>query len=885
MGRLRGWVMRARGVFAGRWRDRELADELASHLQMEVEDHIRQGMTPDEARTAALIRFGGLQAVTERVREQRSIPLVTHLRQDLRYAGRTLRRSPGFAVVGLVTIALGIAGPTITFTMAKAWILQPLPFANPDQLLDVRAIDHASGNTMSVNVADFRDFQRGATVLSDLAGYRNADVRVTGVDRAERVRGATVTPDFFTVLGTSAALGRLFQPPDGETSAPPLAVISDILWRDRFHGDPATVGRTVRLNGTDHTVIGVLPASFHFTLLGRIDVWRPIVFTPEELQNRRSRSMRVVGRLRGGRTVEEARRQLIGLAEHLARTYPDTNARRGVRVITLADEVRVHHDLGFIVPVMGAMVGCVLLIACVNVTNVMLARMSTRRQEMAIRLALGASRARIVQQWLVEHVLLFLVASAAGVAIAVYGTGWITQSIPIDNRQYLRDYARLRVDGVVVAFALTVGALCGAAFGWLPAWNSARTDVNADLRDGSARATIGRAGTKLRSALVVSEMALALAVVISAGLLIQSSRNIQHVDVGFDPSQVLTFKLSLDATRYVQPADVDAFAQRLTGELARQPGVLGAAAGTLVPFSGDGTGIEIFVDGEPETRPSDTPIVAINYATSAYGRVMGLRIVRGRAIGAGDVAASQKVALVNETLAARLLSGREPIGRRIRLGRGTPDVWTVVGVTADVKNYETTDSGELQVHVPFSQQPRRAMTVVVRTSSPPDALAPRARGLVEAIDPAEPVASMSSMEELIRRTTAPFETMGEFSAALGFVTLILAGVGVYGVVAYTFAQRTREIGIRMALGASRADVAVLVLKQIRLFLGAGVVPGLIMAFALAQALQAALVGVTPTDWRLYAAMTGLLTAVAVLAALVPARRAAAIDPMRALRYD
>jgi len=357
------------------------------------------------------------------------------------------------------------------------------------------------------------------------------------------------------------------------------------------------------------------------------------------------------------------------------------------------------------------------------------------------------------------------------------------------------------------------------------------------------------------------------------------------VNVGFNQARLLTFQLSLDAQRYAEPADIRGFTGRLMQALAQHPGVAGAAAGTLVPFSGFGNGAELFIDGEPDTKPADTPIAALNHVTGGYCSLMGLRIVRGRAITDTDVAEGQKIALVNETLAARFLGGREAVGRRLRLGRDSSDVWTVVGVTADVKNYETIDSAEPQVHIPFAQQPRRTMTIVVRTLGSPDNLAPAARAAVTVVDPAEPVAGIATMDELIKRVTGPYETIGTFVAVLGAVTLLLAGVGVYGVVSYTFAQRTREIGIRMALGARRVDVAILVLKQIRLLLGAAFAPGLALAFALGHTLKAVLFGVTPTDFRLYGAMTLLLTTVAVLAALVPARRAARIDPMRALRYD
>lgn len=882
---LRGWGVRALNLFGRARRERELADEIASHIEMHTADNLRLGMPPEEARRAALVKLGGMQALKERHLEQGGVPLLAHLGQDLRYAARILRRSPGFTLVAFVTIALGIFGPTVTFTMAKAWILDPLPFSRPDGLIDIRSLDRVSGNVGSINPADFLEWQRTAGSFEELAGYRWSEVRLTGRDRAERLRGAQVTPNFFRVLGVNARLGRLFDPADTQAGAAKLTVISHGIWREHFRANPETVGRTMRLNSEDCTVVGVLPETFQFTLLGRVDVWRPLVFTPEQAADHRPRSMVGLGRLREGQILDGARLELTQIAARLSSTYPETNARRSVRVLRLADEIRVHHDLGFIVPVMFAMVGCVLLIACVNVTNVMLARTSTRRQEMAVRLALGASRSRIVRQWLVEHVLLFVAASAIGAWLAVYGADWITHSIPVENRQYLRNYAALPVDRTVLLFALAVGALCGAVFGWLPAWTGAKADVNTDLRDASARSTASRAGTRLRALLVICEVALALAVLISAGLLVATARNITRVDVGFEPRQLLTFQLSLDAQQYRTPADMRGFYERLTADLGRRPGVTGAAAGSLVPFGTSGNGAEFFVERAPETTPSETPVVNLNQVTADYGGTLGLRLMRGRLLTMIDSAEAPKVAMVNETLASRHYPKTDPVGRRFRLGRGSPDLWTVVGVVGDVKNFETVDEPAPQVYVPFTQHPRREMTVVVRVSGDPEALVATARGAVAELDPAEPIADMATMETRIHRVTGPFQTISAFVVFFGAVTLLLAGVGVYGVISCSFAQRTREIGIRMALGAHRTDVAGLVLKQIRMFLLAGVVPGMLIAWTLGRALQGMLFGVTATDWRLYLGMSLVLTVVALLAAAVPARRATAIDPMAALRHE
>ena len=885
MRRLRVWTRRLAGLFNTRRREQELAAELESHLAFHTEDNIRRGMAPDAARRAAILRLGSSESLKDQYRDQRGIPLVDHLGQDFRYAGRTLRRSPGFTVVAVLTIALGVAGPTINFSLLKAWILEPLPFADPDSLLDVRRLDPLTGSSGSLNAADFLDFRRSARSLTSLAAYRSSEVRLTGGDRAERVRGALVTTDFFAVLGVRATMGRLFDSTDDQTGGSHVAVISHAMWRDYFAGDPRIIGRTVRLNGDESAIVGVLPEAFQFTLLGRVQVWRPLIFTPESSEDRRSISVRGLGRLPAGSATEQARDELTRIATALAATYPDTNGKRSVRVMRLADEVRLHHDLGFIVPVMFAMVGCVLLIACVNVTNVMLARTSARRQEMAVRLALGASRSRIVRQWLVEHVTLFVGASALGAALAVYGTAWITNSIPVENRQFLRNYGVLTVDRAVLMFALATGTICGIAFGWLPAWSGAQADVNADLRDGSARTTISRTASRFRNALAIAEVSLALALLISAGLLIQTARNVTRVDVGFDPRQLLTFQVSLDPQTYKDDSEIRGFFERLMLNLRGRPGITNVAAGTFVPFGNVGTRVEFFVEGQPERPPADTPVAALNQVTTDYAGTMRLRLERGRWLDASDSPTSLKVATINTTLASRHLGGRDPLGQRVRLGRESQDLWTVVGVVSDVKNYEPTDTPEPQVYVPFTQLPNRRMMVVVRAAGDPEALIGTLHAAVGAIDPAEPISRIFTMESLIHLITGPFETTAAFVTCLGVVTLILAGIGVYGVISYTFTQRTREIGIRMALGARRADIARLILRQIRTFMVFALIPGLALAWAIGHALEAMLVGVTPTDWPTYAAMTLVLAVVAVVAAAVPVRRATTIDPVTALRYE
>ena len=484
-----------------------------------------------------------------------------------------------------------------------------------------------------------------------------------------------------------------------------VVVISDAMWRRQFAGALDTVGRAIRLDADDYTIVGVLPPSFQFTLLGAVDVWRPLVFTPGDAANRRQRLIVGVGRLAPGRRVEDARTELEGVAARLTSTYPDTNARRNVRVLRLADEVRLHHDAGVVIPALFAMMVCVLLIACVNMTNVMFARASTRRQEMAVRLAIGASRFRIVRQWLVEHVSLFVIAGGIGVVLTVYGTQWVTRSIPAESRQFLRNGGVLTVNTWVLAFGLIVAAVCGVVFGLIPAMMITRSDVNKDLRDATARSTSGRGAIRLRAALVISEVALSLALLISAGLLVITSRNIISVDVGFVPQHLVTFGLSLDERQYRDEVDIRLFYDRVLTSLVNLPGIQSASAATLVPFGSEGRSAELFIEGGPETTAAETPLIALSEVTGDYAKTLGLRLDAGRFLDEGDGAAAPKRAMVNNALAARLLADRNVIGTRIRIGRTSKDVWEIVGVVGNVKNFEAIEPEAPQVYLPLCANP------------------------------------------------------------------------------------------------------------------------------------------------------------------------------------
>lgn len=883
---LRVITSRLKALFVDARSDAELDEDIQAHLELLAEEHLRQGLSPEDARAAARRDFGGVEQMKEAYRDQRGVPMLESLLQDLRHSGRALRRSPGSTLVATVTIALGIFGPTVTFTMAKAWILEPLPFARPDELVDLRGLELRSGAASGrrrLNAADFLEWQRSAQSFEMMAGYRPAEARWTGPDGAEHLRGALVTPGFFRLLGVEARWGRLFEPTEVGREHLHLVVISHLMWRERLHGDPAAVGATLRLDGEDHTVIGVLPEAFQFTLLGRCDVWRPLLFTPEEAVDRSGLAMVGLARLRRGRTVEEARHELTQMAAASASAYPDTNGRRGVRVLSLADEIRVHHDLGFIVPVMFAMVTCVLLIACFNTTNVMLARASTRRQEMAVRLALGAGRRRLVGQLLTESLLLGLLGGAAGLIVAEGALRAILAAEP----QGLPRLAEVALSGRVLAFSAALSVLTGILFGLVPALEASRTPVAGTLQESGRGAPGGPRARQARRFLIVSEVALALVLLTGAGLLIRSFLRVMAVDPGFDPRDLAVMRISLDHATYRTAAQSREFYRALTRRLEALPGVLGVAGVTALPLSPVGTDFSrpYWREGEPD--PGGTAAKTdIRMVTPGYFATMRMALLRGRGFTADDGPDRPRIIVVNETLAQREFPGRDPVGQRLVIDyRGGAYPYEIVGVVGNTRFRGLKAEPRPELFIPHAQNPYLDLSLVVRTSAEPAAMFRTVQREIAILDPLQPAYGLVTMDDLVRRSVSADRFATVLLALLAGLALALAATGIYGVLSFLVAQRTHEIGLRMALGATgRAVVRMVMGESLRLTL-AGSAIGLLVSLALARPAAHLLYGVPPDDPVTFGGVVVLMAGVALVAALLPARRASRLDPMVALRQE
>ena len=802
------------------------------------------------------------------------------LARDLRFALRSFRQRPGFALVTVLTLALGLGANTAIFNVVQAVLLAPLPYPEPDRLAFVWGRSGASLEE-GLSWPDFLELRDNARSFSGLALVRSQSVNLTGGEAPERVTGTFTTASLFqTVLRTSPAAGRIFTADETEATSPsPVAVITHGLWQRRFGADPAAVGRNLILNGTVFKVIGVLPQSFELLLVGgprTTDVFLPLPYYPNRGGlTRDDRSLFALGRLRPGLSLEQADADLGVIMRRLEAELPATNASLGVRVVPLF-EVVVGDVRPSLLVLQGA-VGLVLLIACANVANLLLARATDRRREVALRAALGAGRSRILSQILTEAVLLALIGGALGSALGVWGIQALMALAPAG----LPDLG-LKPGPGLLAFGLLLSIGTGVALGLVPALTALGTDLGATLKEGSRTVTSG--GRRLREMLVVSEVALSLVMLIGAGLLVQSLRNLQSHDPGFRPGRVLTLSFRLPPTQYAEGEPVAAFFREAIAGIRAIPGVESAALVRAVPLSGNYATTGYRIEGQPEPTPGQEPQAGSNIVTPDYFGTMGIPFHKGRDFTDHDDAKSPRVVVVNETLAALAWPGADPVGQRLRL-QGTEEWHTVIGVVGDVKHRRLSEPRQAQVYTAHYQDPKIFACVVARTSSDPVAFADPVRKAIWAVDKDQPVWSVLPLEAVLARTLAPTRLLLFLLGAFALLALVLASIGIYGLLSYAVAQRRQEIGIRMALGARAGQVVRLVVRQgLTLVLGA-VLVGLLLAALLSRLLRSLLFGVGPADPATFAACAVLLFAVALAACWLPARRAARVDPVTTLGHD
>jgi putative ABC transport system permease protein len=806
------------------------------------------------------------------------------LLQDVRYGMRMLLKRPGFTLVAVITLMLGIGANTAIFSVVNAVLLRPLPYRDADRIAVIEEISK-EGKRVQVTPANFVDWRSQNTVFEHLAAIFERTSNLAGASEAERINLAMTSANFFDVFGAQPERGRLFIAEDEQAGHPAIVVISHGLWQRRFGGDPDIVGNSITLDGINYTVAGIAPAGFQYPK--QTDVWVPpfklVPTLSEAMDVNRARGfgfLSTVARLKPGVSLEQAKAEMESITARLREQYPESNNNRFDRVVTL--HTHLVGDTSAVLWLLLGAVGFVLLIACANVANLMLVRATSRQKEIAIRTALGASRLRIVRQLLTESLILSLLGGGFGLLLALWGVDLLTRLLP-------KDFPRLdsiNLDLAVLAFTLLVALVTGVVFGFAPAWQVSRIDVQESLKD-NARGSTG-VRNRLRSLFVVAEVTLSLVLLVGAGLLFRSFLQLQSVNTGFDAAQVLTMRLSPSGANFREDAQYVAFYQQVEERLRALPGVQAVGAINTLPLAkGPTTGFR--VEGRPPLPIDQWPAVNYRDVSSDYFRALNIPILQGRGFDNRDTMAAPLAVMINQATADQVFAGENPIGKRINFGgtdRNNQPVWMeIVGVVANVRSLELQEAPSPEIYTAESQDAFASMAFVMRTTIEPTALAAAVRQAVQEVDKAQPVSDMRTMENIVSDAV----TQPRFNLILlgvfGGIALVLSASGIYGVMAYTVSQRTHEIGIRMALGARAGDVLRMVMGQGLRLIGIGIACGLLASLLLTRYLSSLLYGVSATDALTFAVVALFLAGVALVACFVPARRAARTDPMVALRYE
>ena len=866
--------------------DRELEEEMRFHLEMKTEENISSGMTPEEAHYSALRQFGNHTLLQEASKEMWGFMAIETLIQDFRYGARMLLKNPGFTVVAVLALALGIGANSAIFSVVNTVLLRPLPYQDPDGLVMVWEDDTKGGyprNTpAAANYVDWRDQNQ---VFEGMAAIADQTFNLTGTGEPERISGKRVSANLFPLLGVEPQLGRAFLPEEDQPGGNRVAVLSHGLWQRRFGSDASITGKPLTLNGESFTVVGVMPPHFQFP--SREDeLWVPIAFTSQEAANRGRHYLKVIARMKPGVTLQQAQTEMTAIAARLQQQYPDQNTDLGATITPLHE-----HVVGDIKPallvLLGA-VGFVLLIACANVANLLLARAAVRQKEISIRVALGAGRLRLVRQFLTESILLAGLGGAVGLLLAVWGISILTAFIP-DN---ISQAKAITMDVEVLLFTLGISLLTGLIFGLAPALQASRFNLNETLKEGGRDSAAGSRGNRIRGLLVIAEVAVSLILLIGAGLLVNSFLRLRNVDPGFRADNLLTMQIELPQLKYPDHARRTAFYTELLRRVESLPGVKSAAVTTNLPLYSQGNSITFGIEGRPDPAPGQgkRPGVVTRVISPHYFQTMGIQLLQGRQFNEQDKVDAPAVAVINETMARRFWPDGDFIGKRITPGPVTstsPDDWiTIVGVAKDVRQFELMTDPKPQMYLSYVQagffSPR---DLVVSTNVEPLSMATAVRRAVWDVDKDQPVSKIRTMQDIVSESVArqrfSMLLLGIFSG----VALVLAAVGIYGVMSYSVTQRTREFGIRMALGARTFDVVKLAVGGGLKLIFIGILIGLAAAYVLTRVMASLLYGVSATDPTTFVTISLVLVGVAVVASFIPARRATKVDPMVALRAE
>ncbi|MEP7346060.1 MAG: ABC transporter permease [Gemmatimonadaceae bacterium] len=881
MRQLRAAAHRIAGLFGGRRADTDLREEFESHVVLQTAENIRRGMAPNEARRQALIASGGLVVAVESVRERRGLPWAETLLADVRYGVRSLRRSPAFTVVAAITLALGIGANTAIFSVVNGVVLHPLPYPDPDRLVSITST--RNGVEMAVSVRDFVDWREQSKTFTGLAaGVTNSTI-LTGSGEPERLSQARVTANTLDVLSIRPVLGRAFLAGEDEESAPRIAMLSEGLWRRRFGGDSTVVGRALVFDGFPTTVVGIAPAGLQWP--EAVDVWMTTRFTQNDLSqsSRGARWLSVIGRVGPATPLTAARAEMDGVARRLAQFDPrhNTNVEASVTPLLASLVGEIQRPL-FVL--LGA-VGFVLLIACANVASLSLGRVAARDSELAVRAALGAGRGRLARQILTESLLLAIAGGALGLLLAFAGMRALVVIAPAD----LPRLDEVTLDGSVLAFTFAITLVTGVLFGVVPALQGAATELHGRLRAAGRGALGGKGNARSRRALVVAEMALAIVLLAGAGLLLRSFALLRDVDPGFVAERVVTFGVALPPdTRYAAPEQQRQFTASLLDGIARAPGVSAAAMSFALPLSGDNFGFTFEVLGRAPAPADNEPRAQARVASAKYFAAMGIPLIRGRLFDERDREGGRQVLVISAEVARRYFAGEEPIGKYLQTGWGMDGKrygGEVIGVVGDVRQVALDQDRTPHMYMSYEQWPLNEYDVIVRSTAPPAVTFSAARSVLKQLDGEIPMNGARPLADIVDRSLGPRRFYLTLLTAFAAVAMALALVGIYGVIAYGVQQRRREIGIRLALGASHHRVVGMVLSEGLRLVAAGVVLGMVGALALTRLLDALLFQVGARDQLTFAVAPALLTLAAALACLLPARRAARQNPAETIRAD
>jgi len=804
------------------------------------------------------------------------------LLQDLRYATRTLVKKPGFVLVAVVTLALGIGGSTAIFTVVNSALLRGLPYRSSNELYHLwERTPQKEFNRREFSYPDYQDYQQNS-VFTGLAGYTGGGAILSGSGEPESVPAARASANFFSVLGVDPIVGRTFQDGEDKPGGPKVTVLTYGLWQRKFGGDPNAVGKQLTINGESYTVIGVLPQTFQFALRPA-DLWLPYQPTPNQLSRRFMHGTNLIGRLKPGVSANQAQSELSVIASRIEQQFKDSHAGTVATLVPLQEEV-----VGNVRPILFvllAAVGFVLLIACANVASLLLTRSLARQKEVAVRSALGASRWRVIRQLLTESLLLSIVGGAAGLLIAYWGTPALVAVLPQSQLNAMPFLKSVQIDRSILLFSFGLSLLTGLIFGLAPALHSSSLDLNEVLKEGGRNTSAG-VGYRLRSAMVISEIALAVVLLIGAGLMMKSLFRLLQTNVGFKTENLLTMTIVLPATKYTEDSQCIAFNDQLKERVQSLPGVANTGTVNILPLNGGNT-TRFIVEGDPVPPPGQEVEANIRTVNDTYFQTLGVPLLAGRMFDESDKTGGQDVVIIGKSVADKVFPGRDPVGRKIKYTALDSEALLIVGVVGDVKITGLDQAIKPVLYYPFRQSASIFANLVVRTKGDPTVLANAVRSEVRNIEPGAAILNVNSMDEMISQTPASF--MRRFPALLisifAAVALLLASIGIYGVVSYSVSQQTHFIGIRMALGASPADILKMVMKQgvVLALLGVGI--GVTAAFGLMRLLRDLLFEVKTTDVSTFVFVSAVLFVVALLACFLPARRATKVDPLVALRYE